>query len=138
MDAKTTVVLELEDAIEVLHGDIRSIQRQISLREVGIQYSEDPAAQSVEDKQWKEKAEQSIKRKIAQARFLERDLGSLRKGETSDSEKYFYISILLRIAQQASLYDIGFEEDEDIEDWAQIRKDLQHLRVAAPNLLQAK
>lgn len=131
-------MLEMEKTLDILHSDIKSIERQISIRRVGstILGSEDES-QSKSNAQWQEKAEASLRRKITQARHLEKDLGELRaNADDGVSPKYLYLNILLRIAKNADKYDNGFDPDDDLDDWVDIRKDLEHLRVVAPSLLK--
>jgi len=130
------VEADLEKSIEVLHADIRSIKRQIEARKIGADYADDPVLQKSLDDVWLSKAESSIRRKLAQARFLERDLGALRRAEYGDIEKYYYITIMIRIAKLAMEYDSGFDEYDIDEDWLPIRAELQHLNKAAANLFK--
>lgn len=126
----------VEKSIECLHADVRSIRRQIEAKSLGsILPSEEPELREAEERVWTDRALSTVKRKLAQIRFLERDLGEMRRGEYEGLEKYFYISILARVARLAYEYDKGFDEDDIDEEWASIRNELQHLKTAAPKLL---
>lgn len=136
---------EIEKSIEVLHGDIRSINRQIRQRKLKIEIEESFSRDTVEIKdsfeKWLKKVEHVINNKFDQIRMLERTLGDLRSKSINNlSRAHLHVRILKEIALQLDDAFLNMEEAGaqtfKTADVDKLRKLLDDLENMWPELFQ--
>lgn len=134
---KDEILASLEATIVRTYADIRSIERQIdNKKSSALAYG----GEAPGDRQWIVRAESTLKRKLAQTRYLESDLSSIRRsGEDGASlAKYLHSNTLVKLAKAVEKYDIGWDEvgDAPDEEWLDIRNILSHIKSVAPILVE--
>ena len=119
-DAPDVDYVELTKNIELalvsLHGDLRSIERQLSLRDttrkIGVKFGENH--NDAEYDVWLRKIHRAYYHKKEQVRVLEKTLGKTR--ENSVDKKYIFVNLLLEIAMSANELEADIEENKDISE----------------------
>ena len=105
---------DIESALVSLHGDLRSIQRQLDLREttrkIGSKFNENHNDREYDD--WLRKIHRAYFHKKEQVRVLEKTLGKVREHDVD--KKYIFVGLLLEIAIAANELEADMEENKDI------------------------
>lgn len=145
VDTSVTIA-EIEGAIEVLHGDIRSIGRQIKQRALRLEIDDSLGKTASEDRSnhnfWLKKVERVIDNKFDQIRMLERSLGDIRGGSISPvSRAHLHVRILKEIAVAVD-DSIGTMEDKKLKsftenDVALLKKLVDYLDGMWPELFDS-
>jgi hypothetical protein len=106
---------QIENAIVILHGDLRSIDRQIDQREITKTLDEKlgDGYDKEQYEQWLFKIRRAIQYKKDQIRTLERALGNARDGQID--KKYIFVDKLLESAALAASVLDEIEEAETID-----------------------
>lgn len=119
---------KMEATICSLHGDMRSIQRQLDqrqiARDIAIKFGEPFDDDAYSD--WMGKTRRAFSHKREQAIVLERELGKLREGKSDP--KYIHVDLLLDIVREAN----NRLADEDKSD-AEVERLLEILDKSWPD-----
>lgn len=117
----------IENAIVILHGDLRSIDRQIDQREITKTLDEKLGEGYDKDQydQWLFKIRRAIQYKKDQIRILERALGNAR--DRNLDKKYIFVDKLLEAAATAANLLDDIDESNSLEDIknSESRRDLE-------------
>lgn len=112
--------IEIEKTIDGLHGDLRSIERQLEQRRivhsVEGQLNNEQQHPSVEENYniWKSKIRRAFSYKRDQVKTLERVLGSIR--DKTVNRKYIYVNLFIDIAIAADNLVADIDDAKDTKE----------------------